>query len=336
MVWVELARARLGQGHYAGTDTEALLHHLVARGVLLPVLSATNYLEIWHRARWRSRHAVAQVMRDVTGYRSVAPIDWITHREIQRAADTLEGRAATPVDPFGSGVRHAFDHPMGRLRLVARVTTPERQEGPPLPTPPEWVHIADEHPDVYEWWSLAGPDEDFPARTDGLDRAPEHRAGSEFARDQQQLRRRIAAHGLPTGRLDEAILVERFTADVLPALNDICKAERLDPRQLVGSVDGDHPMRQALSAFVRSLPTQDVLVTLLQHKHRNPAARWTQHDRTDVTALAAAVSYCDAVVLDAEWHHHATTARLGDRYRTELLRSATLPRYLRVLDQDCG
>ena len=72
--WVRLAQGARGKN----VEFEELLAVLASRiegGELRVVLSATNYLELWHRIDGESRRRVADVMARLSGYVTVAPIE---------------------------------------------------------------------------------------------------------------------------------------------------------------------------------------------------------------------------------------------------------------------
>jgi hypothetical protein len=54
--------------------------------------------------------------------------------------------------------------------------------------------------------------------------------------------------------------------------------------------------------------------------HRNRDKAWTANDMYDIDGMALAVPYCDIVVTEKACHHALTTARLGQRMHTALLR----------------
>lgn len=101
-----------------GEDVLPALSRRVESGSARIVLSAANYLETWHRRDWRSRHALAGVMRDLTAYRTIAPIQRASIAELKRVIDESLGRRKTNFSPFGHGVRLRLRmmSPDGRIR----------------------------------------------------------------------------------------------------------------------------------------------------------------------------------------------------------------------------
>ena len=73
--------------------------------------------------------------------------------------------------------------------------------------------------------------------------------------------------------------------------------------------------------FVRAMPGTEVSIELKTAWHRNRDKNWTANDIFDIDAMALAVPYCDIVVTEKACHHALTTARLGERMHTALLRN---------------
>jgi hypothetical protein len=83
---------------------------------------------------------------------------------------------------------------------------------------------------------------------------------------------------------------------------------------------------QAGVAFMRSMPTTDVAITLKTAWHRNRDKPWSSNDVYDIDAMALAVPYCDIVVTEKACHHALVSAGMAKRMNTLLLRDvAALP-----------
>jgi hypothetical protein len=73
--------------------------------------------------------------------------------------------------------------------------------------------------------------------------------------------------------------------------------------------------------FVRAMPSTEVSIELKTAWHRNRDKSWTANDIYDIDAMGLAVPYCDIVVTEKACHHALTTARVGERMHTALLRN---------------
>jgi hypothetical protein len=72
--------------------------------------------------------------------------------------------------------------------------------------------------------------------------------------------------------------------------------------------------------FVRAMPGTEVSIELKKAWHSNRDKKWSANDIYDIDAMALAVPYCDIVVTEKACHHALTTAQLGERMHTALLR----------------
>ena len=80
---------------------------------------------------------------------------------------------------------------------------------------------------------------------------------------------------------------------------------------------------QAGVAFMRSMPSTDVAMTLKTVWHRNRDKPWSANDIHDVDAMALAVPYCDIVVTEKACHHALVSTGMDKRMNTVLLRDLT-------------
>ena len=226
--WVRLAQGARGKN----VEFEELLAVLASRiegGELRVVLSATNYLELWHRIDGESRRRVADVMARLSGYVTVAPIEKLIDRDLCRTLGIPE--VTRPV--FYVGVDHAFASPLGRLRVVAHLADEDGVEGPEL-SPPEGLVgvLARADPRVREWNHLAGRDRVFDM--DGIEVRPEHRLGRQFAALQHELRMRSA------GGADPSLLYRSLVSQTFQMIsNDLSEDVAAGVRdRLRSAVDG--------------------------------------------------------------------------------------------------
>ena len=304
--WVALLRR--APGSQAGRVRHSL-EQAVREGRVVVPLTAGHYLETWHRARWRSRHALAEVMRDLSGWRTLAPPQRVLRLELERVLGG--GVPVLPAEVLGHGVDHAFDSTTGRFRLVSRAWTSDLPvEGQPLVGLDAQLHdVRDMYPENWEWFNLAGPAEDFPLTMfddTQIELRPEHRRGDEFVSAEREIIGWLAQRGM-TNRVREALV----TDDLLSMVDDInqcCLRLRHDPDQL--RTPG------ALPTLHRALPSRDVLADLRSLRLENPQFPLEQHDRVDLLGLAVALVYCDVVVTERRWRHFASRLGIRDRFRT--------------------
>ena len=78
--------------------------------------------------------------------------------------------------------------------------------------------------------------------------------------------------------------------------------------------------QESARKLARSMPSTEISIELKTAWHRNRDKNWTANDIYDIDAMALAVPYCDIVVTEKACHHALTTARLGERMHTALLR----------------
>lgn len=275
-------------------------------------LTCGHYLETWNRAKWKSRSALAALMRDLSAWKTFAPVQEVGRIEMERA---LRGEPPpTAHDLLGVGVNHAFDSPTGRFRLLERAWTHDNpSEGASIAgVPGSLLRLRDDHPDAWEWLNLAGPDLDFPLP--GIDDSqfevrPEHRRGDEFVAHERDLMVRVAADGMSGQLRDRLELLD--LQGLLEDVEDACPTVR---------TNGDKLRDEgAARALHRQLPSRAVLVDLRWFRLQDPNLPLEQHDRTDLLGLAVALVYCDIVLTERRWAHFAQRARVHERFGTVVL-----------------
>lgn len=179
----------IDQNHWVGLLREDVrgaserLRAAASSGQAIIPLSATHYLETWHRSQWRSRHVLAAVMQDISGWTTIAPIQAVIQLELHAAlTQWFELGDPGTIDVIGRGVNHAFDCATGRFRVVQTIANPQRPEGPGIETP-ELFKTISQLGDAWEWFSLAGPKENFPIAElgGGIEYRPEHDRGTRWA-----------------------------------------------------------------------------------------------------------------------------------------------------------
>ncbi|MFF5918611.1 hypothetical protein ACFY8C_09710 [Streptomyces flavochromogenes] len=303
-----------GQKEYPGSGSSYdTLRRLKEEGRIIMPLSATHYLETFHRSDWESRWALSSVMSDLSDFCTVAPIHKLQRAEVARAVSRrLTPRKLHPIPALGVigfGVDHAFASEYGRFRYVENIETNDRPEGPPV-DPGEYRidrirHLSSEW--EYQWYSLAflpvGGD-DF-----GLDRITQHRRGRRYAEDEARRSAELHAAGSKE-MMSRALITEDFNS-LVDDINWICEILNVDPHRLIRK-------RGDVYSFVFDIPTRHVFHALRSSRYVNPQQGWHQHDFADFMALAVAIPYCDVVVTERHWRHVAIQAGLDKTYDTQI------------------
>lgn len=316
-VWVQMAiGAKRADPRWIGVRDSLMA--AVSSGSASVPLSASHYLELWHRGDATSRMEVARLMRDVSGYATLKPVQQVQRLEVgalARAAFTDSRGTVSVADLLGVGVNHAFDSPLGRLRLVESLAVDDTPEGPPSPMP-IWLDLGALAGPAYEWNSLAGPQGLYELE---LDRTPEHRQGTEFAAGEQALRDWLGAEPKRRRHLESIIVAEEINA-LAQEIGESAAAYDQPPQALlVASERSQLRPPDAGRSFVRAMPTADVITAIRIWKHRDPSHAWDQHDKTDIACLAVAIPYCDIVVTERRWSHMASVTGLSERYGTTVV-----------------
>jgi hypothetical protein len=311
--WVQLLVKDHATYPGSGSLYDSLRKLKEAGDVIFP-LSATHYLETWHRSNWESRWALSAVMHDLSDFVAVAPVQRLQKAEVACAVlRKLAPRKMRPIPSaglIGYGVDHAFASKYGRFRYVESIEMDDAPEGPPVDPGDNRIdrirELANEW--EYQWYSLAFlpiPGDEF-----GLDRIGQHRRGRRFAEDEAARTAQLHAAGSKE-MLSRALIAEDFN-DLLDDINEICEIANIDPHGLL-------KRREDIYSFVLDVPTRHVYHTLRSSRYMNPQQAWHQHDLADFLALAVAIPYCDVVVTERHWRHVAIQAGLDKRYNTQIL-----------------
>jgi len=344
--WIALSQA--ATGHQEGaqySDTLEACKAAAQAGVLFPI-SSVSYIEVSKIKDPRQRARLAEVMEELSGFRTVASHSLIVTMELDAAISARLGvpsRAPQALAYLGSGVGYAF----------GQVLTPTFSG---LPDDKHTRQVAAVYgPDLlqdlmlgFERFALRGPadDEAIDMRRTGWDpeaawkiaieRAAEERrqaalfdavrSGVAHTAEEQLAVDSTDRKDWRKGRLRDAIAVRELTkciwdlfGDVLswygrPAIEQLWREERHQGR-----------------AFIRQMPSSEVAIELKTalHKDAARAVRWLPNDVTDIDQLAMAVPYCNVVVTDKAAADALVRARLDQRCSTTLLRSLKdLPGYL--------
>jgi len=312
-IWVQLLRG-IASGDASATRVRDLLVELRTRGDIRVPLSASHYLESWHRRSERSRHALAGLMRDISGYDTLAPVNVVEEAGVRFQLARLTPKISAP-DPrsvlLGHGVNHAFGSNTGRFRVVASLATDDLPEGDPVDPPAALLSAAALGGDAWEWFNLAGDQELIDM--DGIEIAPEHRLGRSSVIFERNVRDRVRNDPTVRKRVADFIMTQEMI-NILDYVNDACEAADVDPHGLFVSPE-------SMRSFVESVPVTNVKYVLRLHRHRDLNYPIEQHDRTDLAALALAIPYCDVVVTERRWCHALERAGLDRKYGTTLASS---------------
>lgn len=315
--WVQMARGLHTQDARC-TEVVSALQDAVQAGTLTVPLSASHYLELWHRAETASRERVGALMRDLSGYATLLEFSMVQRLEIDAFVATWVGdeRRVLTSDLIGWGASHAFSSPYGRLRFVENIESEEQPEGPPAGPPPDLDQLRSRMGESgWEWFQLVGLD-GMDAQP-GLDRTPEHRYGSRDEQEENRIRALLADDPETMKRLDDLTRFQEFE-QLIDTINRICVARRVDPYGLFHEVMHPAGIAGAVREFGRSVPTVHVKATLRACKHRDFGHPWDQHDRTDLRALSLAIPYCEWVVTERRWAHMAKASGLSGIYETKV------------------
>jgi hypothetical protein len=200
----------------------------------------------------------------------------------------------------------------------------EELEGPFL------SQLAEVDSDAWEWFNLAGFEEDFPlAMPEGmsLDFRPEHARGDEWAQHEADLRASADHHG-PTTQLRDLLIAEDLRS-FLSQINEVAVAKQIDPRIVVGTGWDQQ------CAFHRLLPSRSTLVDLIFHRLNERQYKPHQHDRLDLLPHAVAFAYCDIVVTERRLTDLARKAKVSARFGTRVIHDlAELPGLIAELRSD--
>jgi len=302
-----------------------LLRAGIAQNKITVPLSPAHYLEAWNRRNWQSRHQLAKLMRELSGFATLAPVQRVLCWEIENLLLTnFRGARCNCQAPdipqlvLGHGVNHAFSSATGRMRLVDQVATGNVPEGKKLqPAESLLALIATARQlagDSYEWWSLAGLKDsldyqDFETRS-------EHRLGTERARLEEGFARRLKDDPYLRRRLGDYLVAEEI-ALASDNINQIGFWHGSDVGELKDQWMAKGP---AFGNFlVQSMPSRACIVNLRKIKHDNPQWQWQQHDQTDLAMLSVSVPYCDIVVTERQWCHAIRTTKLDRLFSTHVL-----------------
>ncbi|HWJ81270.1 MAG TPA: hypothetical protein VNS55_03445 [Nocardioides sp.] len=317
-VWIDIARGRrVGDSRWVAVF-DGLLAAVAEHRVVLPLISS-HYLELWNRSDQISREGVATVMRDLSSYVTLAPIQDIRRREVAIAVERYshpEAAGLAVEDLLGHGVNHAFNSSYGRFRFVESLASTDGSvaEGPSVPAPDSWTDVVREGP-AWEWINLAGLDD--VVHNPGLERTPTHRLGTAHVQEELRIRELIGRAPWARTRIEDIVVTEELQA-LTDSINAACRQAGVDPYALFLDNPTHADPSGAMRGFVRRLPSVDTAARLRVRKHQDLSHPWEQHDRVDIISLATAVPYCDVVVTERRWVHLIQASRLAADYKVRV------------------
>ncbi|CAL9302738.1 hypothetical protein SUDANB135_03534 [Streptomyces sp. SudanB135_2055] len=289
-------------------------------------LSAAHYLETWHRSNWESRHALARLMRAVSQFSSLAPIQSVQRWEIDAALIEYFGFEVDqenhiPVRDriLGRGVDHAFASATGRMRLVSNIAADGIPEGEELEPEPKLLGLLEKlralPGDAYEWWSLAGNENDSMIHEEWETRG-QHRIGDAYAAQERQLSDHLTANQKKKQKLDDLIAAQDL-AEISEHIHEAAQGFDISALRVYGRlVEMGGP--EAVKGFLRAMPSAAVKYEARRLKHRNAQWPWQQHDQIDLAALSVAIPYADVVITERQWAHLFKVAKLDRRFGTRV------------------
>ncbi|MFD8094189.1 hypothetical protein [Streptomyces malaysiensis] len=335
--WVDLLKAEKSGTESPSLTAGAVLRRAVNSGTVVVPLAAGHYLETWHRSNWESRHALARIMRDLSQFSSLAPVQRVQRWEMDLAlveylgfATGQKGLKAVKDQILGRGVDHAFASATGRLRLVESVAAKGVVEGEEMEPDSKLLDLLEKvralPNDAYEWWSLAGNENDSMIHDDWETRG-QHRIGDSYAEQERALSTHLASTPKKKQKLDDLIAAQDLM-EISEDIHEAAEAVGIKPLDVYGRlVEMGGP--EAIKGLLCAMPSVAVRYEARRLKHRNLQWPWQQHDHIDLVSLSVAIPYADIVVTERQWAHLCKVAKLDQRFGTRVIsRLGELPQLL--------
>ncbi len=341
MHWIGLAKARTG--HRGGAPYEDALRALtdgVASGALMLPLSSVHYAEVGGTGSVRQRTDVALTMGALSKYVTIASRDVILKAELRHALGKWRGLAIPPpssADVFGVGFAFAFGERIGRGNIAG----PEAQKARLFACASEfvndlerlvgdgWTHsgrasavdgealVIGAMREAADFGILRGPrPEEVGELRERYGYKPETftNAIAQLAAREQALAEMLADGTARKERLDDIITARLWVWELGDLLPEMLAGLGIPRDELF---DGG---RAALGQILDEMPTMQVEYALRRANFKNGSYPWTTNTIHDLAMLGRAIPYCDIVVTEKHAARQANVARLGQRYRTVILR----------------
>jgi hypothetical protein len=271
----------------------------------------------------RQRSDLAEVMAELSGYRTLICRSVLMRLEVEAVLDAVLGsrRRYAPLNVVDVGFGHAFGK-VGRLRISnpALGNDDEVRAGWPGGAQAYDSLLAELQREA-EWRILRGPLDEEVESLDayGYDALSAQRVAQRRAEQEvDQVARFDEDPRWRRGRIRDVIATRYIIVELMDHLQEALAARSATLANLFDDED-----REAVRSFVDAMPSGDVHVSLQVEAHRNPQAAWTVNDFFDIDALALAVPYCDVVATDRRRAHDLRNSGCADRLAT---RVAATPR----------
>jgi len=262
-------------------------------------LSDTHIIETRKRIDLPSRARLAHVMSSISMGWTVAPGHALTQFELRaQIANTFSQSSGAHPKVFGRGVPFAFG--LG--------TTLKNSDGDNVNMPQTM------RGGIGAFMSQAAVIEDFMCGGDesvNLSAVDKFRRGqAAIAKRQEQFRIEARSHGR---QVHKRAYVANLTLAIQPKLVPLlAKFERTWQDFLALGKD-------RLMDFFSQIPTLDVETELVVARNEDWSKEIHANDSSDIAFLSVAIPYCDIVVTENYWRHHAQKAKLDNKYGTVIL-----------------
>jgi hypothetical protein len=317
--WIGLAKA--ARGHAGGEAYRELLglaRTIVQAGSASFPLSGTHYMELSAIRDPRQRADIAEVMAELSGYRTLICRSLLMRLEVESALDAILGSRGRymPLEVIDVGFGHAFGK-VGKLRISNPTLGNDDDVRARWPGgPPAYDSLLASLQTEAEWRILRGPLDDDLESLDGsgydalsAQRVAHRRAEQEV----EQVARLDEDPRWRRGRIRDVIAARYIIVELMDMLQEALAARSATLADLIDDED-----REAVRSFVDAMPSGDVHVSLQVEAHRNPQSTWTVNDFFDIDALSLAVPYCDVVATDRRRAHDLRNSGCGDRLVTKV------------------
>ncbi len=325
--WHALAAAANGAPRNPGdTEVLALLGKLVGQEVIRIPLSCFNYFELAEFSSDKGRERAGRLMGELSRFWTMAPLHVVMQGELESSLHARFGRPErpTPVPKFGFGAGFAMGRPL-TLRLEGG--TPEQRTLLEARTGVTIAQLVARLQVQSEFALLIGPPRADWDKLPGYDALAGRELENQELQSIQVMIGNLLGEAQLASRPRDAILARQFMADLRPILAPtMAKA---------GFGIGDWPFggKEDLEAFLLSMPSRRVAVTMQSHYIHKGKDPWEVGDLRDIDALSLALPICDIVVVDKEVFDAATIEHLDTLFEKKFLRHLVdLASYLRQLD----
>jgi hypothetical protein len=316
--WIYLAQAQAHSPSAQGfVDALKYCKRLRRDGAAAFALSGSHYMELTKIRDPAQRSAIADVMEELAGFKTLLGRFGVMQLELEAALNRFV--VAVPPLPaqhfVGYGAGHAFGAPDGtRYKGPGGEAGDQIRERMGVDRYAAFLSAANL---MLERALLRGPsDAELPRLKDhGWNPEASMRVTGERAEQERAQHGRFGDDNgrWRRGRTRDAVAARELIIEFQNILQPALRIRHLTMERI-------GPTPQAAMAFVRSMPSTEVAISIKTAWHRNANKKWTPNDIHDIDAMALSVPYCDVVVTEKACHHVLTTAGLDRRMRTSILR----------------